>query len=810
LAAPLIAGLPALASWAFATHGPIYVDERLGFSLRLAPGWTAEPQAINHAYGRTSEVALHHAATGTMVELSIIHGADVPRAFAERGTPNARIGGYPAFFFPTDDGCQTQIFLAELDYGIAKLCGAGAGYDSGDFYAMLASYKPAAPAFRGRDAPPTAVAPETCGELASEYASSSPVRTGIFTPVSDYDFSSWGTADASAFDGRWGHALLPGVSVCENFVTRVAANGHKLSQPQSIENYSGMFQCVELTNRFIGEEWGLPPIDGNAGMWFDYYQGGARQPGRVSVLPAGSYQLSSDASQGKSAAPPQAGDLLIFQDVANAAKKPYGWMSGLTGTGHVAVITSVEMTQGTVSIFQENYSPTGYYQTLPLQVTPNGWHIADQSGIGNRITRGWIHITLGNGAIKSTLGDLNGDGKADVIALQDLGSPAPAGVPTTAAVEWLSGHAATPTYHGQGWSSMGDGEFDWTKAKWVEGDFNGDGYTDLMAFYDLGSPAPHNVPTTAAYEWLGGPGGKLAYKGMIWSSVGRGEFNWARAKWIAGDFNGDGYSDVLAFYDLGTASDGSDITGAYEWLGDSHGGLTYRGLVWKAMRFSWATATWVAGDFNGDGYDDALAVYDLGKPPPDGVPAVGLYEWQGGSGGALAYQGQVWSSVGHGALDWSTSSWIAGDFNGDGHTDLMAFADLGKLAQYDVKAAGATTSAGAANAIAAADKADASGAYEWLSTDQGALSYQGQVWTSQGQGAFVWANATWIAGDLDGSGRDEVMAFYNLGFPAPAYVAATEAVEWQTSATGALIYKGPVWSSVGHGSFDWSKTTWLP
>src|SRR5262249_60061266 len=103
---------------------------------------------------------------------------------------------------------------------------------------------------------------------------------------------------------------------------------------------------------------------------------------------------SDDASQGQSAFRPQAGDLLIFQDVVN----PHvGWTSGLAASpGHVAVITAVDATH--VYLAQENYSRTAYFQTLPLLHTARGYAITALSGISNRIVRGWTHFTVNGGS----------------------------------------------------------------------------------------------------------------------------------------------------------------------------------------------------------------------------------------------------------------------------------------------------------------------------------------------------------------------------------------------------------------------------
>src|SRR5216684_7372391 len=122
-----------------------------------------------------------------------------------------------------------------------------------------------------------------------------------------YTQVNWGRQLATPTDAGW-NQLRGGIFVCSN--------------DGSADGY--LFQCTELVNRFISERWAVPHLPGNADRYFDYYQDGVLHPGTIHEFPAGSYQLSDDASQGKSAFRPVAGNLLIFQDVNNPGR---GWMS---------------------------------------------------------------------------------------------------------------------------------------------------------------------------------------------------------------------------------------------------------------------------------------------------------------------------------------------------------------------------------------------------------------------------------------------------------------------------------------------------
>jgi CHAP domain len=346
-----------------------YVDAKLGFSLVLpSPVWSASLEPGLHQEPGISAVSLtsNENSTHQLIVIGVFESSGMPKAFAERGQPTTHIGPYPAFL---DDRlhnlarmpCLVRIFLARDDYVMATWCSADAEAHTSEFEELLATFLPAAPGFVPHAAP--APAPESCSQ----------VETGLGYTASA---TRWGTELATPTElspaGGW-RQLEPGISICSN--------------TGSTDLY--LFQCTELVNRFLYEEWALPHIPGNAARYFDYYQNGRLHPGVIRDLPAGTYQLSSDASQGNSAFPPQAGDLLIFQDVNNP---PAGWTSGLADSpGHIAIVTGTDATH--VYVAQENYNDTQYFLALPLSRVANGWHITDLSGISNRIVRGWILLS---------------------------------------------------------------------------------------------------------------------------------------------------------------------------------------------------------------------------------------------------------------------------------------------------------------------------------------------------------------------------------------------------------------------------------
>jgi CHAP domain len=350
-----------------------YVDVKLGFSLALPPGWQALAEPGQRASDGESAVTLippDERSSHALVVVGVLRGPDMAAAFAARGMPTGRIGPYPAFSDDRGPGvarvpCLVRIFLAGSDYVMADWCAIGSAAHAADFDTLLASYMPRTPS----DAPYAlrAPAPQTCAQTQAQ--------------LGYPDATGWGrqlaTPDTASPAGGW-NGLATGASVCSN--------------EASADQY--LFQCTELANRYLYEQWALPHLPGTAARYVDYVQDGTRHPGVVRDLPAGSYQLSDDATQGHSAFRPQPGDLLVFQDVRDPRA---GWTSGLTTSpGHVAVITAVDATH--VYVAQENYNETQYFLALPMATAASGYAITDLSGLPDRIVRGWIHFTVNGGA----------------------------------------------------------------------------------------------------------------------------------------------------------------------------------------------------------------------------------------------------------------------------------------------------------------------------------------------------------------------------------------------------------------------------
>ena len=349
-------------------QGQVYTDAKLGFQLTIPRNWRAQPQPGSQTSPNNAAVTftVDEQSTRSLIVIGVFHGSTMPAAFAKLGTPTIRIGSYPAFVADRSlrearAPCLVRIFLAGEDYVMVDWCAPTAFSFRAQFEQVLATYRPAPLNFVPKAAAVPVPQPHTCAGMQQQLG---------------YANDSWGWQLASPVSAGW-RQMKPGVSVCSN--------------EGSSDWY--LFQCTELVNRLLYERWALPHLPGNAARYDDYYQDGVLHPGTIRTFPAGSYQLSDDASQGKSAFRPVAGDLLIFQDVNTPQ---VGWTSGLTSSpGHVAVIVGVD--DAHVYVAQENYSNTQYFLALPIHKVANGYEITDLSGWSQRIVRGWIHFTVNGG-----------------------------------------------------------------------------------------------------------------------------------------------------------------------------------------------------------------------------------------------------------------------------------------------------------------------------------------------------------------------------------------------------------------------------
>jgi hypothetical protein len=152
------------------------------------------------------------------------------------------------------------------------------------------------------------------------------------------------------------------------------------------------------------------------------------------------------------------------------------------------------------------------------------------------------------------------------------------------------------------------------------GDVNGDGYSDVV----IGAPG-YNNSTGRVYIYAGGPGGLQASPMLVLTGEQQEHFGWAVAG--AGDFNGDGYDDVIVGADRF-----NKLTGRIYVYPGTPNGLSAKAVVTFIGEgpdnfFGHSVAG--VGDINADGFDDFL-VGAYGYDSSRG--RVYLYLGKGGAG----------------------------------------------------------------------------------------------------------------------------------------------------------------------------------
>ena len=284
-----------------------------------------------------------------------------------------------------------------------------------------------------------------------------------------------------------------------------------------------------------------------------------------------------------------------------------------------------------------------------------------------------------DGAQKWLAGDFNGDRRTDLAnVFLDVQQASIDVRPSTGS-----------TFGIQRWGTQ-EGGF-WDTQKWLAGDFDGDGTADLANVFADDGQISIDVHLSTGF----------AFTFQRWATR-QGGF-WDAQKWLAGDFDGDGRTDLAnVFEDLGRAS--IDVYLSTGSAFNYQRWATRQGGFWDAQK-------WLAGDFDGDGIADLANVFeDLGQASIDVHRS---------SGSSFAWG--RWATRQEGF--WDAQKWLAGDFDGDGIADLAnVFEDLGQ-ASIDVH----------------------------LSTR---FSFAFQRWGTR-EGGF-WDAQEWLAGDFDGDGTADL------------------------------------------------------
>jgi len=245
---------------------------------------------------------------------------------------------------------------------------------------------------------------------------------------------------------------------------------------------------------------------------------------------------------------------------------------------------------------------------------------------------------------------------------------------------------------------------------------------------------------------------------------------------MAGDFNGDGKTDIGVLYDYGSSDSGILV-----FLSNGPG-FNAPTPLWRSGAGNWTAALSkpTVGDFDGDGDADVAILYDYGHKD------TGLHILMStGTGLSLLAPALQWRS-GVGNWSWSDTKITSGDFNGDGRTDVAFLYDYGNRDtgllvssasggslpypasawRSGAGAWGATRSRLLAGKFAGTARADLAVAYDYFNSDtallvfkSGASGFSAPVswWRSTG---FDWWRFQFTVGDFDGDGRTDIAGLY--------------------------------------------------
>ncbi len=285
-------------------------------------------------------------------------------------------------------------------------------------------------------------------------------------------------------------------------------------------------------------------------------------------------------------------------------------------------------------------------------------------------------------------GDFNGDGKDDIGKVFND-----------------RGNASTDIHYSNGYSfnisriETRVGGF-WNSQKWIVGDYNGDGKDDLANVFNHGGSASIDLHLSNGYSMTS------------FRSVTKQGGYWDSQKWFAGDFNGDGRSDLAkVFNDGGLATIDVHL---------SNTNNTFSIQRWATRQGGyWDSQKWFVGDFNGDGKDDIGKVFNDG-----GSATTDIHYSNGFSFGISRAETRAGGF-------WESQKWIVGDYNGDGKDDLANVFNDGGFGSADIH----------------------------YST--GNSLYLTKEYT-KASGGFDDAHK-WLSGDFNGDGKQELTKIFNDG-----------------------------------------------
>ncbi|GMU87432.1 MAG: hypothetical protein AMXMBFR48_26730 [Ignavibacteriales bacterium] len=464
------------------------------------------------------------------------------------------------------------------------------------------------------------------------------------------------TAESNQAESRFGNSVSTAGDVNGDGYSDVIVGAYLYDNGQANEGaayvYHGSSSGLSATANWTAES-------NQAGAFFGYSvstAGDVNGDGYSDVIVGANYFDNVQTDEGR---------VFVYHGSASGLSATANWTAESNQTS--AYLGQSVSTAGDVN--GDGYSDVivGAYNYDNSESNEGRAYVYHGSASGLNATANWtVESNLAGayfGTSVCTAGDVNGDGYSDVIV----------GAPNYTNGQSLEGRAYV--YHGSAtglnatasWtveSNQTQALFGYSVS--TAGDINGDGYGDVIVgayFFDNGQ-----TNEGSAFVYHGSASGLST--SANWTAESNQELaNLGYSVAIAGDVNGDGYSDVIVGaynYDNDQSNEGR----AYVYHGSASGLSSVEN--WSAegnsynSNFGFSVCT--AGDVNGDGYGDVI------------IGAIYYDNGEAGEGKAFVFHGSAsglsstpnWTAEGNQVyVHFGFSVSTAGDVNGDGYGDVI-------------------------------------------------------------------------------------------------------------------------------------------
>ncbi|WP_163506828.1 RICIN domain-containing protein [Fodinicola acaciae] len=278
----------------------------------------------------------------------------------------------------------------------------------------------------------------------------------------------------------------------------------------------------------------------------------------------------------------------------------------------------------------------------------------DRAGNVSAIRPSWDLEALDEDAgnphpVRHVRADATGDGKADITAVidQGFGRTTVWNVTSAANGGFVNGYI--------GWDSGDGGGFALYRTRPVQGDFDGDGHADIAMFRE-------GAGRTISLYLLLSDGNRYNAFPAVWTSDANA-FPLSTARVVAGDVDNDGKTDIIV-QNAGTNNNWQALV-----FTAKTGFKTPTVWTTAAAGNSWAQSTPLIADIDGDHNADLVSVRSAGTCRT----AIDVYPSTGSGFGSPT---TIYDS-GAGNYCWEKNKPVVADVNGDGKDDIVSLYEYG-------------------------------------------------------------------------------------------------------------------------------------